>query len=92
MDNDTNPLQFQELLFLMEMNLPNPEAVLANKTFPKGSPRPTLSRILHRSRHRQAGWKNFKADTFDADSAHESQTFFQIRFPLPVRVTYTLPS
>jgi hypothetical protein len=24
----------------MEMNLPNPKAVLANEAFPKGSPRP----------------------------------------------------
>jgi hypothetical protein len=29
----------------MEMNLPNPKAVLANETFPKGSPRLFAKRV-----------------------------------------------
>jgi hypothetical protein len=39
MNNGTRPSQSQELLLLMEMNVPNPKTVLANETFPKGSPR-----------------------------------------------------
>jgi hypothetical protein len=62
----------------METHLLDPEAVLANEAFPKGSPRPDFFTTLNRPRHRQAGWKNFRADTFDADPAQESQTFFQI--------------
>jgi hypothetical protein len=49
----------------MGMNLPNPKAVLANEAFPKGSPRPDFFSTLNRPRHRQAGCKNFRAETFD---------------------------
>jgi hypothetical protein len=48
----------------MEMNLPNPKVVLANEAFSKGSPRPDSFSALNRLRHRQAGCKNFRADTF----------------------------
>ncbi len=51
----------------MGMNLPNPEEVLANEAFPKGSPRPYSFSTLNRPRHRQTGWKNFRAETFDAE-------------------------
>jgi hypothetical protein len=34
------PSNTQRLLTLMETNLPDPKAVLANEAFPKGSPRP----------------------------------------------------
>jgi hypothetical protein len=32
----------------MEMNLPNPKAVLANEAFPKGSPRPDFFSTLNK--------------------------------------------
>ena len=56
----------------LETDLLDPEAVLANEAFPKGSPRPDFFGTLNRPRHRQAGWKNFRADTFDAVPAHKS--------------------
>jgi hypothetical protein len=51
----------------METNLPNLKAVLANEAFPKGSPRLGSFSTLNEPRHRQAGCKNFRADTFDAE-------------------------
>jgi hypothetical protein len=51
----------------MEMNLPNLKAVLANEPFPKGSPRPGFFGTLNKPRHRQAGCKSFRAETFDAE-------------------------
>jgi hypothetical protein len=51
----------------MEMNLPNPKAVLANEAFPKGSPKPDFFSTLNELRHRQAGCISFRADTFDAE-------------------------
>jgi hypothetical protein len=35
----------------MEMNLPNPKAVLANEVFAKGSPRSDFLSTLNRPRH-----------------------------------------
>jgi hypothetical protein len=49
----------------MEMNLPNPKTVLANEAFSKGLPRSDFFSTLNRHRHRQAGCKNFRAETFD---------------------------
>jgi hypothetical protein len=66
------------ILPLMEMNLPNPKAVLINEAFPKGSPRPHFLSTLNRPRHRQAGCKSFRAETFDANEACESQALFQV--------------
>jgi hypothetical protein len=51
----------------MEMNLPNPKTVLANEAFPKGSPRPDFFSTLNKPRHRRAGCKSFRAETFDAE-------------------------
>ena len=62
------PSDIQQLLSLMETNLPNPIAVLANEAFPKGSPRPDFFNSLNRPRHRQAGCKSFRAETFDAET------------------------
>jgi hypothetical protein len=63
----------------MEMDLPNPKAVLANEAFPKGSPKPNFFSARNRPRHRQAGWKSFRAETFlMPNEAHESQAFFQV--------------
>ena len=61
------PFPVQKLLSLMEMNLPNPKAVLANEAFPKGSPRPDFFSTLNKPRHRRAGCKSFRAETFDAE-------------------------
>jgi len=49
------------------MNLLNPKAVLANEPFPKGSPRPDFFSTLNKLRRRQAGCKNFRAETFDTE-------------------------
>jgi hypothetical protein len=51
----------------MEMNLPNLKKVLANEAFSKGLPRLDFFSALNRLRHRQAGCKNFRAETFDAE-------------------------
>jgi hypothetical protein len=64
--------------------------VLADEAFAKGSPRPGCSSTPHRPRHRQAGWKSFRAVTFDADEAQEFQALFEVRFPMPARVTLNI--
>jgi hypothetical protein len=62
----------------METDLLDREAVSANDASTKGSRRPNFIGNPKRPRHTQTGWKNFRADTLEADPAHETQAFFQI--------------
>ncbi len=50
------------------MDSSNTEVVLANEAFPKGLLKPDFFWFLNRLRHRQAGCKSFRAETFDAES------------------------
>ena len=74
----------------MGTNLLYTKEVLADEAFPKGSARPASSSIPNGPRRRQAGWKSFRAVTFDADEAHESQARFEVKFPMPARVTLNI--
>jgi len=61
----------------MEMNLPNPKAVLANEAFPKGSPRPDLFNPgIDKDTGKQVG-KTLERKPLMPNEAHESQALFR---------------
>jgi hypothetical protein len=76
----------------MEMKLPDLRMVLANEAFPKGSPRPDSFSFRNKPRHRQAGCKSFRAETFEAELAHAPQALFDDYFAMSTEVTHNIAS
>ena len=73
-------------------HLLNRKMVMADEASPKGPPRPDYFSFRNRTRHRQAGCKSFRAETFEADQAQASQALFEAYSPMSTEVTHTIAS